>query len=382
MLLYLHLNLLGLNILTKVTQILYSGLGGHASVTFSILRADTYLNWESSLIFIGIERMAPAYKQQALELGIPFVSIQSRQKQPWRSWLMLYYALVRLSPEIVILHSISSLIPVALYSLIYGAKVISVEHTPFNLRSSLEKAISALASVLSKRVVVLTDAYREAYLSDAFFFQRASKLALIPNGVDVTRFSMDANRCSDFGGRIGMAARFTANKRQDLLILTVVHLYQRFPKVPWKISLAGDGDTLEPLRRLASINGLADKVEFVGNLTEDELICWFRTLDLYAHASEGETLSTSMLQAMSMGLPIVASKVQGIEDLLNSDDGNLGIMVQRNTSEAFADEIASLYFAKEKRASLSELSRAVVKNKYSHVAMFQAYNFIVQESLN
>ncbi len=361
---------------------MYSGLGGHASVVFSILGVNKSKEWDSSLIFIGIESVAPAYQQQAHELGVPFESIQSIQGQPWRSWASLYGALRSLSPEVVILHSISSLIPVALYCLIHGARVIAVEHTPFDLRSRAERAMSALASVFSTRVVVLTDAYREAYLAHAFPFQPASKLTVISNGVDVVKFSMNTQRCSGGGGRIGMAARFTSKKRQDLLILALVHLVQRFPEVAWKMSLAGDGDTLESLRWLASASGVADRVEFVGNLAEAELIHWFRTLDLYAHASEGETLSTSMLQAMSMGLPIVASRVPGIACLLGGGDGKLGILVPNNTPEAFADEIAALYSVPDVRVRLGELSRAEIMRKYSQDTMFQAYNNLVHESLN
>ena len=366
----------------RVVQVLYSGLGGHASVVFTIIGADNSKVWNSFLIFIGIEAVLPAYQKKADDLGVPFVGIQTKQGQPWLSWGSLYGALRRFSPDVIILHSISSLIPVLFYSLIHGVRIIAVEHTPFDLRSLTERAMSAIASMYLKWVVVLTDAYKKAYLAQSLPFQLKRKIVVIPNGVNVNKFSMGAKKCTGDRWRIGMAARFTSKKRQDLLILALVQLVQSYPEVSWEISLAGDGNTIESLRRLASVCGVADRVEFVGNLAEAELINWFRTLDLYAHASEGETLSTSMLQAMAMGLPIVASKVPGIDSLLGDGVGKLGILVSKNTSEAFANEIFLLYSAPDVRERLGELSRAEIIHKYSQDAMFQAYNNIVRESLN
>ena len=59
------------------------------------------------------------------------------------------------------------------------------------------------------------------------------------------------------------------------------------------------------------------KVVFKGFLNDKQLKNWFNNIDLYAHASSGEAMSTAILQAMSMGLPIIASNVNGIRDIFN-----------------------------------------------------------------
>lgn len=365
----------------KVTQVLYSGLGGHASVAFSLLGGDHEQQWDSSLLFIGIEPLAPAYRRQTDKLGLPFISIQSRQGKSWRSWGTVYASLRRLNPEVIILHSISSLLPVALYCLMHGAEMIAVAHTSISLRSHSEKIMSALALLLARRMVVLTDAYKSAFLAAAKMFKRSHKVVVIPNGIDVTAFSRFKLRSEDGTFRIGMAARFSSTKRQDLLVLALAQQLPSHPNVRWQLTLAGDGDCLEAVRALVDSNGKREMVDFMGHLDEPRLIEWFRSLDLYAHASEGEALSTSMLQAMSMGLPILASPVPGISGLLDNEGRQLGLLTAENTPEAFADGIVHIQSDPELQARLGDAGKARVLSSYSQEQMFKSYNNLIQECL-
>ena len=364
----------------NVTQVLYSGLGGHASVAFSLLGGDRSEKWASSLLFIGIEPLVAAYAQQSEKFNIPFESIRTKPGKPWRAWASTYASLRRLVPDVVILHSISSLPPVAFYCLMHGVRVIAVEHTPIALKSRAERIASALAHILVKRVIVLTDEYRCTYLSLFRLIKRPHKVVVIPNGIDVAAFSRLTPPAENGVFRIGMAARFTSAKRQDLLVGALAVLAQRRSDVHWHITLAGDGDCLEAVRNLADASGLGDRVTFMGQLDEQGLIEWFRSLDLYAHASEGEALSTSMLQAMSMALAMVASAVPGITDLLDNGNAQLGVLVA-NTDKAFADGIEILYFNPDLRARLGASCRARALSAYSQESMFQSYDNLVQEAL-
>jgi glycosyltransferase involved in cell wall biosynthesis len=177
-----------------------------------------------------------------------------------------------------------------------------------------------------------------------------------------------------------MAARFSSSKCQDLLVFALEHLVERSPETRWRLTLAGDGDCLEAVQRQAIARGMQGSVDFMGNLDEPELIEWFRTLDLYVHASEGEALSTSMLQAMSMGLPIVASAVPGIVDLLEQPGMRLGVLTTANTSEAFADSIEALQSAPDLQARLGTACRNHVTSAYSHETMFERYNNLIQKA--
>jgi glycosyltransferase involved in cell wall biosynthesis len=175
-----------------------------------------------------------------------------------------------------------------------------------------------------------------------------------------------------------MAARFSPTKRQDLLVLALPLLQQRRPEVSWRITLAGDGDCYEQIQALAHSLGVGEWVEFRGNLDETALISWFQSLDLYAHSSEVEALSTSMLQAMAMGLPMVASAVPGISNLLENGGTQLGVLTTGNTPEAFAAAIATLQSNPDLQSRLVTTARERVCNSYSQEKMFASYDNLIQ----
>ena len=79
------------------------------------------------------------------------------------------------------------------------------------------------------------------------------------------------------------------------------------------MSLAGDGPELENLKLLANELGMADKVKFLGLLSEYELPNFLNGLDIYCHFSKFETQSTAILQAMSCGKPIFLNRFESVE---------------------------------------------------------------------
>lgn len=367
----------------SVTQILYSGLGGHASVAFSLISGDAEREWSSSLLFVGVEELALPYRQYCENAGLPFEVVVTRPGRPWLAWPAIYRALRRLAPDAIALHSINSLLPVLLYRLLHGGGLIAVEHTSNSLKRFSEWAVSALAVIFAQRVILLTEAYRHQYRQAMRFLYPARKVRVVPNGIDIAAFTRtESSRQAGEGGfRFGMAARINASKRQDLLLQALIMLRDRYPAIDWRLSLAGDGDALESLRQVAARAGVAQYVEFTGHLDERHLIAWFHTLDLYTQASRGETLSTAMLQAMAVALPIVGSDVPGITELLAADAGHVGMLVE-NTGESFAQAIALLQEDPSLMRKLAQAGRECVCRNYSQEKMFKSYNSVVQECLN
>ena len=365
---------------TRVLQILYSGLGGHAAVAFSLLAADTDRQWDSSLLFVGVEPLSAAYAQKCKDLNIPFYSLQTVAAHPWLCWLGVFCALKKMRPDAIILHSINSIVslfPVIFYCLFYRVRFIGVEHTPTNILSKIERIGSAIALCFSSKVVVLTDAYYHFYRYAYRWFRPTKKLAIISNGVDVVKYSRTQAIGSQDHYRIGMAARFTKAKRQDLLVSAMKLLVERRSDLNITLTLAGDGDCYSTIVKLVKDLNLGHVVELCGNLNEEQLLDWYQSLDLYAHASDGETLSISMLQAMSMGLPVLASDVPGINNLLHGDNEPLGILFSGNTDKEIAHAIEDICINLDRRIRLGQLARSFVIERYDQGLMFKLYNNLV-----
>lgn len=364
----------------RVTQILYSGLGGHGNVAFSLRnQAHEQSAWRDAMIFLGIEPLLPEYAQLCDHATIPYRYVEAVAGSPWRSWRNVYRSLVELRPEAIILHSVKAIVPCWLYARSLGVPVIAVEHQNNALKSTAERWVSRLLMYLADAVVVLTPEYRSALREVVGIHWRDDKVQVIPNGIDTVKHSPSQSDRARMPPprRIGMAARFSSIKRHDVLVGALSILVNRDGPDTWKLSLAGNGDTLDSVASQVSALGLQEQVELPGYLGEKELCTWFRSLDIYAHASEGETLSTSILQAMSMGLPIAGSNVSGINSMLDSGEG-VGLLARDQSAESFAAALTQLAEDPELAQALGARARTLALSEYGQDVMFSRYQQLLQ----
>jgi glycosyltransferase involved in cell wall biosynthesis len=144
------------------------------------------------------------------------------------------------------------------------------------------------------------------------------------------------------------------------------------PQYNFTFSIAGDGQQIEWLRQLSSQLGLAQVIRFEGVLDEADLIEWYTSLDIYVHYSEAETLSTSLLQAMAIGIPIVASDVPGINNLLNEDEMK-DFLFDFDSVNSFANAILKLINKQNLTVKYRKFRRLRIESEYSLNLMFQNY---------
>ncbi|WP_316015295.1 glycosyltransferase family 4 protein [Roseobacter sp. HKCCA0434] len=368
----------------RVLQVLYSGLGGHAAVALPLIEAGGMEDpWEHRLLFYGIEPVAQGYRDAAARLGVAYDYVPARQGRPWAGWPNLMRALRAARADAVILHSIKTILPARLA--LRSTPIVAVEHQANALKTPAEWGASLMAQRLADRVVTLSPDYRATLarrLGRAF---RADRTALVPTGIDLAPFgSTDRPVDNDRAGapfRIGMAGRFTPTKAQGVLVAALARLRAAHPGRDWRLSLPGDGPCHAAVRAAVAQAGLDAQVEMPGHLPSDALPGWFETLDLYAHSSDGETLSTALLQAMAAELPIVASDVAGISDLLGPPGAGqepLGRLVPARDVDAFATAIAALAQDACGRIFLAGRARAHVLARHSPEAMRAGYDAVLK----
>jgi glycosyltransferase involved in cell wall biosynthesis len=194
--------------------------------------------------------------------------------------------------------------------------------------------------LLADRIVVLTDLYLIQMKATFKSLLRSKKIVIIQNGIDLDFFyPVDKNApCKQLV--IGMAARFTPSKKQDFLVSVLERIYELEPNINLKLTFAGNGTELNRVKRIAESSSVARNITFEGLIEEKQIAPWMRNLDIYVHATEGETLSTSILQSMGCGIPIIASDVTGVANLLGHQN-NLGYCII-NDKDSFAKAIIKL----------------------------------------
>nr|WP_319395763.1 glycosyltransferase [uncultured Desulfobacter sp.] len=160
---------------------------------------------------------------------------------------------------------------------------------------------------------------------------KPAKMRLIQNGIDVERFCTQRNTFHE-PPTIVAAGRLSREKGFDVLI-TALHLLAGKQRM-FKCLIAGDGPERASLSALRDNLGLIDQVVFLGYVRE--IAPFMKNGDLLVLPSRHEGLPLSLLEAMASGLPVIASAVGGIPDLLTPDKG---WVVPPANSEVLADTI-------------------------------------------
>lgn len=137
------------------------------------------------------------------------------------------------------------------------------------------------------------------------------------------------------------AGEFSPRKNQPLLIEALALLPERV-----RLLLLGDGAELERCRTLARERGVADRVRFEGYRSDTSR--YYAASDLCVSSSRSEGLPFNLMEAMGMGLPVVATAVKGHTDLVKPDRN--GILVPFGDAAAFAAAVEELLESPEKRA--------------------------------
>jgi glycosyltransferase involved in cell wall biosynthesis len=186
-------------------------------------------------------------------------------------------------------------------------------------------------------------------------------VTVIPYGVDLDRFTPAPHH--DRGGTrvtIGAASRLSPEKGFEYLLRAVAMLRER--GVVLDVLLAGDGPSRPALERLTDELALRERVEFLGEVPHDSVPAVLRRLDIFAMPSTWEGFGVSALEASAMELPVVASDIHGIPDVVL--DRETGLLVPPADAGALADAIAQLAGDPALRRATGAAGRAYVQREY------------------
>ncbi|HEV8616450.1 MAG TPA: glycosyltransferase [Methylomirabilota bacterium] len=227
------------------------------------------------------------------------------------------------------------------------------------------------------RVIVNVSRAQEAEgLALRLFTPAQSRVVL--NGVDAARLNaaaldpFDARKALELETEmavVGCAARFDEVKHLDLLLRAVALPAARGAT----LVLIGRGPEERPLRALAETLGVAGRVRFAGEIADAARL--FRAFDVYAAPSRKEGMPLAVLEAMALGLPVVASDIPAHRELLGpASDG-----VVAATPETFATALGALVADDQARALLGAENRTRARSEFGAREMVSAIEAIYRE---
>jgi sugar transferase (PEP-CTERM/EpsH1 system associated) len=208
-----------------------------------------------------------------------------------------------------------------------------------------------------------------------------ARIAQIYNGVDTGRFVPRTDGARRFGPEgfagpshfvIGTVGRMAEVKDHASLIEAFRLLLERRPALKEKLRLAviGDGPTHGHCRQLVADNGLAELAWLPGE--RDDIPELMRGFDVFVLPSLGEGISNTILEAMACGLPVVATRVGGNPELV--DSGVTGLLVPPGAPEALAETLGALVAdRKQFFRAYGAAGRRKVEKSFSIEAMVRTY---------
>lgn len=199
------------------------------------------------------------------------------------------------------------------------------------------------------------------------------KTKVIPNAVPIPKF---LNPCSVKTYDILFVGRLTKQKSVEILLKAIKILKNKYSK-NLKIAIVGDGELKENLNNLTVELGVNREVKFLGVRKDvKELMV---SSKIFVLPSRWEGFGLVIIEAMSNMLPVIATSVGGIPELI--ENGKDGILVPPENPKALARAISNLLENEELREKLSQTAYKKVREKYSidtySVCMLDFYKSLV-----
>lgn len=333
---------------------------------FSLVDSSFNKEFENVLVFYGIEETRSEYLEKAEALGLKHYSIIKSPKKYLKSFKSFKRILNAERPDRIIVHSSELIIPAVKYvKRSSNSKVIYAEHEPNHTKTALEHYLSKYAMKKADHVVVLNSEYKEE-LSNKY--HKLDKISLIPNGIDTDFFSPKPSHSTDLF-LIGMAARITDTKDHLLLIKSVQKLKELYPNL--QLSIAGIGDQMSGIEKYVQQANLENHVIFKGLLNETELKQFYQSLDLYVHATKSETLSTSILQALSCELPVITSDIKNNKALITNDQN--GWLYEDQQLSSLISKIKFAIENEDERKKIAKEGRVFILENFTAQSMQEHY---------
>lgn len=236
-------------------------------------------------------------------------------------------------------------------------------------KSRAQLTVQRVAYQVAHRVVANSPAAARQLAEEGV---ASDRIRVIPNGLDLERFHAKVHGPIE---SIITVANLRPEKSHDILLEALSRCDSRRRL---RLRVVGNGPCRPSLERQARELGLGRRVEFLGH--REDVADLLALSDLFILPSRSEAFPNSALEAMASGLPVIASAVGGLLDLV--DDGRNGLLVPARDAAALASAIDRLVAQPTFAASLGESARRHVRDRYSFDRMVASFEHLYLTELH
>ena len=246
-------------------------------------------------------------------------------------------------------------------------KLVATRRVDFSIKKNPLSALKYNTRLLD-HIVCISDKIKQVLIADGI---SEKKLSVIRSGVNIHRFDA-VQPPYDFrlkwhipedNALVGTVAAFAGHKDYPNFLNAISIICQKRPGI--RFMAVGDGELKQQMEQLAKELNISERLIFTG--FQSNVGDFLKAFDIFVLPSKKEGLGTSVLDAMSAGLPIVATKAGGIPEMIT--DRVNGLLVNSGDSDSLADAI--LYLLDN-----SEIAKELGANALQTVKEFDINNTV------
>lgn len=200
-------------------------------------------------------------------------------------------------------------------------------------------------------------------------------MCVIPNGVDTRRFTNGQRRVPAPLVRVLFVSRLIRRKGLQFLIEAIPQIVQH-AQFPFVIKVVGDGPDKETFLQQVNASGVGEYIRFYGYVEHADLPRYYWDADIFVLPSLAEGMPNVVLEAMGSGLPVVATRVAGSEELVQ--DGENGFLVESKDVEALAQALITLINHSDLREQMGKGAK-IMARRYTWNIVTEQYALLYEQ---
>ena len=360
---------------TKVLHLTHDmGIGGTEQVIYQIITGSSDADIRHQVLCI--DGPFGVFGERLREIN---VSVDSLQRSPGFDLQLLakikkYIKRNRIG--ILHCHQYTPYVYGVLAAMLVDCKVVYTEHGRFypDSYSWKRRVVNPLLSQLTHEITTISEATRQALIVFEWF--KPSDVQVIYNGMaDWNNTPEKFDKLPEYDEAafiFGTIARLDSIKNQKMMLNAFSRVHRRYPQS--RLMIVGDGPERDALREQTRKLGLKDAVIFTG--FQSDTFSYLKRMDVFLLSSYSEGTSMTLLEAMCLKKPCVVTEVGGNVELI--DNGENGMTVPSEHTEAFANAMTCLLLDGEYRALLGKNARDTFLERFQINIMVDAYERLYQ----
>ena len=317
-------------------------------------------------------------KEKALEKGFKVFTLDFRGNTDFKTLFALIKIIKKEKIDIVNTHSGKDTWVGGLAAKFSGAKFIRTRHLSNAINPSKLNFINRLADY----VMTTGESVRTAMIQENQI--DPNKIKSVPTGIDDTLFDLSKYTREEERKKlgikedeiaIGILAVLRGFKRHDIFLEMAKRIALKYPEVTFFI--AGSGPIEKRLKKTIETMELTEKVKMIGHINKPAK--FLSALDIFTLTSDSsEGVPQSVMQALMMQLPVIATDVGSTKDLLKNDNF---ILIEPQNVDTLVKHMEQLIEDKNLRSDYSQKARDYVVNNFSKKIMAETIEDIYNSIL-